>query len=117
MDARHCGVVATLASLSDGKLNGLMAMVDEGLQLAPSLFAWVAHDCDWERHCRCGKDFRLCSPEEAIEPGEIADAALVVALLRSVFGWDDPLGKGSVFRLLNAMLAALGPTGQASLNS
>lgn len=106
-----------LADLDDRELGALIAMVDDGPQLAPSLFAWIEHVCDWEQHRRRGDGFRLCPPEEAIEPGERADAALVLALLRAVFGKDD---RGSAAeKLLDAMVAVLGPvaTSQIRLNA
>lgn len=105
-------VAIALTRLDDRELNAMISMVDDGPQLAPSLFAWIEHCCDWEQNRREGLDFPLRPPEDAIEPGEMANAVLVLAVLRAVFGRDDPEGGSAVARLLDAMMAALGPTGQ-----
>jgi hypothetical protein len=116
MNAQLDPVIAALAGLSDPELNAMITMVDDGPQLAPGLFAWVEHVCNWELNRREGGDFQLRPPENAIEPGEMPSAALVLALLRTVFAKDGREGGSAVVRLLEAMMAALGPRATTRTN-
>ena len=119
MNSNRATVVAALAALSDRELHAMVAMVDDGPQLASSLFGWIKHVCDWELNRRDGVDFPLRPPEDAIGPGEMPTAALVLALLRTVFANDGPDGGSAVVRLLDAMIAALGSvaTSRTRLNA
>jgi len=44
MNADLDPIVAALAALDDCELGAMIAMLDDGPQLAPSLFAWIEHD-------------------------------------------------------------------------
>ena len=81
-------VVAAVADLEDHELGALIAMVDDGPQIAPGLFAWIEHVCDWEQNRRQGRDFPLQPPEAAIEPSEDAVNIVVLTVLRATFGRD-----------------------------
>ena len=116
MNSNLAPVVAALAALDDAELHAMVAMVDDGPQLAPSLFGWIEHVCDWELNRREGLDFPLRPAEDAIRPEERPSVALVVALLRTVFAKDDPDGGSAVVRLLDAMMAELGPRATTRTN-
>ena len=96
-------ITAALADLDDGELHALIAMVDDGPQIAPSLFAWIEHICDWEQNRRAGLDFPLRPPEDAIEPSEDAASIGAALLLRASLAADGQ----AVTALLDAIVALL----------
>ena len=96
-------VVAAVADLEDHELGALIAMVDDGPQIAPGLFAWIEHVCDWELNRRQGLDFPLQPPEAAIEPEEIPTSIVALSVLRATFGRDPDSASQAVSVLLDAV--------------
>ena len=96
-------IVAALADLDDGELDALIATVDDGPQIAPSLFARIEHLCDWEQNRREGLDFPLHPPEDAIEPSEDAASIGAALLVRASLAADGQ----AVTTLLDAIVALL----------
>ena len=78
-------------------------MVDDCPQIAPGLFAWIEHVCDWELNRRQGLDFPLQPPEAAIEPSEDAVSIVVLTVLRATFGRDPDSASQAESVLLDAI--------------
>ena len=109
MNAQLDPVVAALAGLDDAELHAMIGMVDDGPQLAPSLFGWIEHVCDWELNRRDGLDFPLRPPEDAIGPGEIPTSIVALTVIRGVFARDSSSASQAAAVLLDAILGV--PTG------
>ncbi|MBK7082098.1 MAG: hypothetical protein IPO75_11335 [Betaproteobacteria bacterium] len=99
----HHQAKAALADLAGAELDALVATVDDGPQIAPSLFAWIEHVCDWAQNRREGLDFPLRPPEDAIEPREDAASIDAALLLRASLAAEGQ----AVTALLDAIVALL----------
>jgi hypothetical protein len=62
INAQLDSVVTALAELDDRELHAMIAMANDGPQLAPSLFAWIEHVSDGELNRRDGTDLPLRPP-------------------------------------------------------
>ena len=86
------GIRAALAAIHDALLVALQATADESPQLAPGLFAFLSHACDWELDRRRGRSYLLKGPHAAIPPEEMGASLATLAVLLATFGTESPVG-------------------------
>jgi hypothetical protein len=85
----------------------LLGSVNDCPQLAPSLFGWIEHVCDWELNRREGLDFPLRPPEDAIVPREIPTSIVALTVIRGVFARDSSSASQAAAVLLDVLLDAI----------
>ena len=86
-------VRAALAVLAVEEVEVLLAISQLRPARSPALLAWIEHAADWELQRRKGFDFRLASPDEAVDPSENPAAVDAAITLHDEFPGDSALAR------------------------